>query len=67
MPSVLLDLVHDAYLGDARVREFLMLEIPPPPAPLPNGSIWRGGSACGIRDETTSMQSLASVRAEAAE
>jgi cobaltochelatase CobN len=26
--SVLLDLVHDAYLGDARVREFLMLENP---------------------------------------
>jgi cobaltochelatase CobN len=24
VPSALLDLVHDAYLGDARVREFLM-------------------------------------------
>jgi cobaltochelatase CobN len=28
VPSVLLDLVHDAYLGDARVRDFLMLENP---------------------------------------
>jgi cobaltochelatase CobN len=28
VPSVLLDLVHDAYLADARVREFLMLENP---------------------------------------
>jgi cobaltochelatase CobN len=28
VPSALLDLVHDAYLGDARVREFLMLENP---------------------------------------
>ena len=28
VPSALIDLVHDAYLVDARVREFLMLENP---------------------------------------
>src|SRR4051812_35837241 len=28
VPSALLDLVHDAYLADVRVREFLMLENP---------------------------------------
>ena len=28
VPSALLDLVHDAYLADARVRDFLMLENP---------------------------------------
>ena len=28
VPSTLLDLVHDAYLADERVREFLLLENP---------------------------------------
>ena len=28
VPSMLLDLVHDAYLGNAQVRDFLMLENP---------------------------------------
>jgi cobaltochelatase CobN len=28
VPSVMLDLVHDAYLADAKVRDFLMLENP---------------------------------------
>ena len=67
VPSVLLDLVHDAYLGDARVRDFLMLENPAAARAIAErlGMARRLGLWHPRRNDIDA--SLASVRAEAAE
>jgi cobaltochelatase CobN len=67
VPSVLLDLVHDAYLADARVREFLMLENPAAARAIADrlDMARRLGLWHPRRNDIDA--SLASVRAEAAE
>ena len=58
--SELFDLLHDAYVADPQVRDFLLRENPQPPrAASPNGSKPRGGAASGIRAATISMRSCA--------
>ena len=56
VPSALIDLVHDAYLADPKVRDFLMLENPAAARAIAERLETRGGSASGIRGETTSTR-----------
>ena len=44
----LIEAVHDAYLGDERVRDFILDQKPrPPPALSPSGCCRRAGAGCG--------------------
>jgi cobaltochelatase CobN len=67
VPSVLIDLVHDAYLGDPRVREFLMAENPAAARAIAQrlDAARRQGLWHPRRNDVDA--SLALVRAEAAE
>jgi cobaltochelatase CobN len=67
VPSVLLDLVHDAYLGDARVRDFLMLENPAAARAIAERLDMARQLGLWHPRRNDIDASLASVRAEAAE
>jgi cobaltochelatase CobN len=62
----LLDLVHDAYLGDARVRDFLMLENPAAARAIAERLAMARRLGLWHPRRNDIDASLASVRAEAA-
>ncbi len=67
VPSALIEAVHDAYLGDPRVRAFLLERTPPRCAPSPSASRRRAGAACGMPRRNAVDDELAALIAEARE